>query len=114
MRLSRYCVLESWSTELIALQSLVFVHGLTGGQLSTWTARSASDPWLQTILPSHVPRARILAFGYDAFVTSLTSIVSTNRVENHAKNLLSTLANYRDDDDTVSLYLDFWGGFNRL
>jgi protein SERAC1 len=55
------------------------------------------------LLPSKVPNARILTFGYNAYVMDWRGMVSKNRIGNHSMNLLATVATYREDDDTVSL-----------
>jgi hypothetical protein len=81
--------------------SLIFVHGLTGDREKTWTVKDATEPWPKTLLPSKVPNARILTFGYDAYVSDWRGMVSKNRIGNHAMNLLSGVASYREEDDTV-------------
>jgi protein SERAC1 len=83
--------------------SIIFVHGLTGDREKTWTAKSASAPWPRTLLPSKVPNARVLTFGYDAYVADWQGMVSKNRIGNHSMNLLTAVATYREDDDTVSI-----------
>ena|SRR5437868_11238314 len=83
------------------LASIIFVHGLTGDRDKTWTAPGAEATWPATLLPEKIPRARILTFGYDAYVTDWRSVVSKNRIGNHARNLLAALATYREDDDIV-------------
>jgi hypothetical protein len=88
--------------------SLIFVHGLTGDREKTWTAKDATEPWPKTLLPSKVPTARILTFGYDAYVSNWRGMVSKNRVGNHAMNLLAGIASYREEDDTVCLYDSFY------
>lgn len=45
----------------------------------------------------------MLTFGYDAHVTDWRGVVSQSRIGNHAWNLLTSLATYRDADDTVGL-----------
>ncbi|KAJ4288699.1 hypothetical protein N0V88_007230 [Collariella sp. IMI 366227] len=80
---------------------IVFVHGLTGDREKTWTASDASEPWPKALLPSELPTARILTFGYDAYVTDWRGMVSYNRIANHAWNLLTSLVSYRERDDTV-------------
>lgn len=65
----------------------------------------ASDPWLTTLLPSKVVNARILTFGYDAYVSDWRGMVSKNRIGNHSMNLLAAIATHREDDDTASLFL---------
>lgn len=81
--------------------SIVFVHGLTGDREKTWTAKDAAAPWPQSLLPSKVPKARVLTFGYDAYVVDWKGVVSKSRIGNHAMNLLTSVATYREDDDTV-------------
>ena len=81
--------------------SIVFVHGLTGDREKTWTAKNATAPWPKTLLPSKIPNARVLTFGYDAYVTDWQGMVSKNRIGNHSWNLLTALATYREDDNTV-------------
>ncbi|KAK4233072.1 hypothetical protein C8A03DRAFT_39245 [Achaetomium macrosporum] len=83
-----------------AIVDIVFVHGLTGDREKTWTARDASEPWPKTLLPSELPTARVLTFGYDAYVADWQGVVSQNRIANHAWNLLTSLASYRERDDT--------------
>lgn len=79
------------------------MHGLTGDREKTWTVKGAASPWPRTLLPTKIANARILTFGYDAYVASWQGVVSKNRVGNHAMNLLTALATHREDDDTVSL-----------
>lgn len=83
------------------LYSIIFVHGLTGDREKTWTAKGSSAPWPQTLLPSKVPDARVLAFGYDAYVADWRGVVSKNWIGNHSMNLLTAVATFREEDDTV-------------
>lgn len=82
------------------ISSIVFVHGLTGHREKTWTAPDATESWPKTLIPTKIPNARVLTFGYDASVADWRSMVSESRVGNHAQNLLNALANFREDDDT--------------
>ena len=79
----------------------MFVHGLTGDREKTWTAKDASKSWPEALLPSKINNARILAFGYDANVTDWRGLVSKNTIGNHATNLVTALATFREEDDTV-------------
>ncbi|KAK7177280.1 hypothetical protein PSPO01_16676, partial [Paraphaeosphaeria sporulosa] len=91
---------------------LIFIHGLTGDREKTWKAKSETNPWPKTLLPSKVPNARVLTFGYDAHVADWRGMVSKNRIGNHAMNLLAAVATYREDDDTndrpILLYAIAW------
>ncbi|OGE46779.1 hypothetical protein PENARI_c112G04431 [Penicillium arizonense] len=82
---------------------IVFVHGLTGDREVTWTARDATEPWPQTLLPPILPTARVLTFGYDAYVIDWRGVVSQNLIANHAWNLLTSLSSYREKDGTALL-----------
>ena len=82
----------------------MFIHGLTGDREETWTAEGAAAPWPYTLLPAKIADARILTFGYDAYVTDWRSVVSQNRIGNHSMSLLTVIATYRENDDTVCFY----------
>jgi hypothetical protein len=60
-----------------------------------------SRPWPETLLPSKVTNARILTFGYDAYVAQLRGVVSQTTIGNHGMNLLNALATFRSFDKTV-------------
>jgi hypothetical protein len=68
----------------------VLSHGLTGNRESTWTAAGQSEPWPKTLLPPELRNARILTFGYDAYVLR-GSVASNNRLKDHARNLVNAL-----------------------
>ncbi|KAK2922580.1 Tetratricopeptide repeat [Fusarium oxysporum f. sp. vasinfectum] len=85
---------------------ICFVHGLTGNRTSTWTARGQPAPWPKTLLPSKLPRACILTYGYDAYVVS-RSVASSNRLIDHATNLLTDLTNDRRQRNASSRPLIF-------
>ena len=78
---------------------ICFVHGLTGNRDSTWTASKQSKPWPAMLLPSKLPHARLLTWGYDAYVVQ-ASVTSKNRLTDHAVNLLIDLTNDRDSCNT--------------
>lgn len=75
---------------------ICFVHGLTGNRDNTWTASKQSKPWPTMLLPPKLPRARLLAWGYDAYVVQ-ASVASENRLTDHAMNLLIDLTHDRRD-----------------
>ncbi|KAH0432728.1 hypothetical protein CcaCcLH18_06304 [Colletotrichum camelliae] len=74
-----------------ATVDICFIHGLTGDRRSTWTAPGQTVPWPQSLLPQKLERARILTYGYDAYVVR-KSTAETNRLIDHATNLLADLA----------------------
>ncbi|MCJ1430387.1 hypothetical protein MMC29_008305 [Sticta canariensis] len=67
---------------------IVAVHGLNGHREKTWTVNEVN--WLRDFLPSDVPRARILTWGYDANTHS-TSQISCQYLYDHARTLISDL-----------------------
>jgi len=73
---------------------ICFVHGLTGDRDSTWTADGQSTPWPKTLLPPKLRQARILTYGYDAYIVR-KSVASSNRLIDHAMNLLNDLTTNR-------------------
>ncbi|KAI8656304.1 NB-ARC domain-containing protein [Fusarium sp. Ph1] len=77
-----------------ATVDICFVHGLTGNRISTWTAHGQTAPWPKTLLPEKLSKARILTYGYDAYIVS-KAVASSNRLIDHATNLLVDLTNDR-------------------
>ncbi|KAH6650003.1 hypothetical protein F5144DRAFT_30163 [Chaetomium tenue] len=89
-----------------ATVDICFVHGLTGDRESTWTAQRHSASWPQTLLPSKLGKSRILTYGYDAYVVRGV-VAGSNRLLDHAKNLLHDLTMDREGDDASSRPLIF-------
>ncbi|KAA6410089.1 MAG: nb-arc and tpr domain [Lasallia pustulata] len=67
---------------------IVAVHGLNGHHEKTWTTNNVN--WLRDLLPSDIPNARILSWGYDANTHS-TSQISGQYLYDHARTLISDL-----------------------
>jgi len=44
--------------------SIIAIHGLDGDREKSWT--SGNVLWLRDLLPSEIPNARILTYGYNA------------------------------------------------
>ena len=90
---------------------IVFIHGLTGGRDSTWTAKGAEEPWPKLLLSDEnddeddedekgpgcaLKTARIMSWGYDADIMKLVGAAGQNRVMDHARNLLGALEDVRE------------------
>ena len=91
---------------LITITSIVAVHGLGGDSRQTWTNRKNGIFWLKDCLPHDFNHARIMTFGYNAaaaFGRSTASIID------HAKDLLSSLADKREHDKVTSLFRFIYG-----
>ena len=78
-----------------AVFDLVFIHGLTGDRERTWTYPGAPAPWPKTLLPTQLPNARILTYGYDAYFLRRRSYVSSNRLRDHSKDFLNAFTTNR-------------------
>lgn len=82
---------------------ICFVHGLAGHGNKTWTASGQTSPWPKQLLPTEITNARILTYGYDAYVFPKSGTkASANQMVDHASNLLIDLTNARLDGDTSS------------
>jgi hypothetical protein len=80
--------------------SIVFVHGLRGGRVSTWTKDQVT--WPKDFLSKDVEKSRIISFGYDsAVVHSDTAEVTQGSLESDARSLCSLLNAERKKDGTV-------------
>ncbi|KAE8443681.1 hypothetical protein EG329_001453 [Mollisiaceae sp. DMI_Dod_QoI] len=84
-----------------AVFDIVFIHGITGHRENTWSVGNGARPWPETFLPTKIPDARIISFGYDASVIGWRSGISSNNITDHAKNLLTALGALRDADSSV-------------
>ncbi|RLL95648.1 hypothetical protein CFD26_101358 [Aspergillus turcosus] len=83
---------------------IVAVHGLNGHAIETWTAQPGNICWLShpDFLPKYVPKARVLSWGYNANVSSITRPTSANRILDHAQTLVSHLEADRQFEEASS------------
>jgi hypothetical protein len=101
------CELEDTSSAIV---DVVFVHGLTGNAYTTWLYKSGKTRvyWPYELLRKDTPNARILAFGYDAEIRQILGPASSNRVGNHAENMLGALSQLRSKTDTVNTEFEWF------
>ena len=81
-----------------AVVDIVFVHGLSGDRERTWASTGENGCWPKELLPAQIPRARVLTFGYDAYITR-PGKVSQNRIRDHARDLVNELAGVRTTEE---------------
>lgn len=95
-RLSKYTAfMRQFSDSDVS--GIVAVHGLNGDVVKTWTSENIC--WLNhpDFLPKYVKRARVLAWGYNANISSLTGkTTSSERILQHAQTLIAQLHADRD------------------
>jgi protein SERAC1 len=84
-----------------ATVDICFVHGRTGDRKTTWTAKGQPQPWPQALLGPELNKARILTWGYDAFLVR-KSVASLNRLIDHSTDLLNDLTTYRASSEKAS------------
>lgn len=85
---------------------IVAIHGLGGDAYTTWM--DGSRIWLSEFLPSHVPEARVLSFGYS--VSDALACFGAG-IEQQAIKLLSKLKAARDNKSRKIVFVchDFGG-----
>lgn len=82
-----------------ATVDIVFVHGLHGNHLGSWTKSSVL--WPKDLLAADAPRSRILTFGYDASVFHTWARPAANRLDSYSDDLFAQLQNERVQTETV-------------
>jgi hypothetical protein len=81
----------------------VAVHGLGGDEITTWTHPKSKAFWLKDFLPQQIPDARIMTFGYNA---AAAFGQSTAEIFNHAKSLLASLVDKREESEVRHMAKD--------
>lgn len=93
---------------MLALYSIVAVHGLGGDSIKTWTHPKSNAFWLKDFLPEQLPDARIMTFSYNA---TMAFGKSASDVIDHAKGLLSSLVDKREESEVrISFRLPSYDG----
>lgn len=77
------------------MSSLVFVHGLRGDKIDTWSKGSVC--WPRDLLVHDIKNARIITWGYDSKVLNAVKAASQESIFSHSENLLGDLARLRKD-----------------
>ncbi|KAJ3546378.1 hypothetical protein NM208_g2021 [Fusarium decemcellulare] len=72
---------------------IVFVHGMGGGSIGTWS--SGNTCWPRDILKENIPQARIFSHGYDSKVYKSTESGSRTSIVGQADSLLHDLVRSR-------------------
>ncbi|QDS71849.1 hypothetical protein FKW77_009950 [Venturia effusa] len=88
-----------------ATVDIVFIHGLHGNAIKTWTHESkgrGSICWPRDFLPSEISSARILFFGYDAHLAHFWGRPADNRIDTFSNDFFERLNNLRYNNGTTS------------
>jgi len=72
---------------------LVFVHGLRGSRLRTWSRGDIF--WPRDLLSKDLKNIRVITWGYDASIAKAFSYASKESLFGHAGTLLNDLARLR-------------------
>lgn len=72
--------------------SIVVVHGLAAHPLGSFRSRKGNEVWIRDFLPSDVPSARVLLYGYDSQLVKSSPKVSIGDL---AKALVEEVVTFR-------------------
>lgn len=75
--------------------SIIFVHGLRGHALETWSKGLVC--WPRDFLKDDIPNARIITWGYDSSVADALKFASKESIFGHSETLLGDIAMLRRD-----------------
>lgn len=90
----RIGLFELSKSDTVKAVDVVAVHGLQGDAYKTWTHENHTL-WLRDMLPTEVPSARIMTFGYESAWAFSNSVAG---IEHKARDLLNRLSAKRNDD----------------
>lgn len=77
----------------VATADIVFVHGLHGDPIKSWSHKSIC--WPRDLLKYDLESVRIMSWAYDAQIANWKSPTSQGSVFGNAETLLSDLSNER-------------------
>lgn len=75
--------------------SIIAVTGLAGHAFGSWKSKNKPDMWLRDFLPTSIPNARILTYGYD---TKLPGSRSNSSILQLSRRLLESIKTTRDEN----------------
>ena len=90
--------LMTYKGSLITCSSLVFVHGLRGDPITTWSKEGQSKDqvcWPRDFLKLDFPDVRIVSWGYDSSVLKAAESASHASIFTHSENLLADISGLR-------------------
>lgn len=79
----------------VAVLSL-YVHGLDGDPVDTWTNKKTGAYWLRDYLPADIEGARVMTYSYNSDVAFGNTVAD---IEDFAKDLLNSLIDKREQDE---------------
>ncbi|TPX11304.1 uncharacterized protein E0L32_001122 [Thyridium curvatum] len=74
---------------------IIFVHGLRGSPIRTWSEGNVC--WPRDLLKEDIPNARVITWGYDSGVARPFRYTSLESVYGHAETLLGDISSLRQD-----------------
>ncbi|CCT65180.1 uncharacterized protein FFB20_13408 [Fusarium fujikuroi] len=79
---------------------VVFVHGLRGNPINTWSKKDGSGTsvcWPRDLLRGNLKTARVISWGYDTDIANVFSRASEESLFGHAQKLLGALSRLRNE-----------------
>jgi hypothetical protein len=97
-------VLHRPHPQATTIVDIIFVHGLGGSAISTWTSTTASKTFWPTLLheDDRLANARISTFGYDSDFKNIFAAKNVLKITDFADQLLASLDLHYDEYKDVS------------
>ncbi|KAI1108433.1 hypothetical protein F5Y14DRAFT_459556 [Nemania sp. NC0429] len=99
-------VLHEPQNPTACLVDIIYIPDIVADRSEAWNLTVPEFSWLRALLPTEVPAARILAFGYNPTVGSMSEIISMGSVRRYALSLLEAVAQLREQDANRSKNVD--------